>query len=479
MMRARSMLQRLLSPYRVRSQPLMTRQSYSRELITSLMMPMAYALIEGRVVAVLAARVFQINNFEFATIMAAPAVANLSSIAWAHLARGRPKVRFMTRLQTLVLLLIAAVGLLPATHAGGVTLVVMVTAMRCLMAGLVTIRSTIWRHNYPRAVRGQVTSRLAILSTVIMSVAPLIAAPLLDYNAMLFRWVYPLSALVASAGVIAFSRVRVRREGELLTYERQAAAKPTAHGEPGSVYEYDEKAPAESNTRFWHVLRQDRYYRDYQLWQFIGGMANLMGDAAVARLVVSWTSDERYPVLMQQQFLISVLLLVTIPSVVMILLLPKWAAYFDGVHIAEFRARHSKVWIVLQGLNFISALTAVMVSPMLGLCVLVLAQAAVGVANAGGMLAWNLGHNDFADRKMVAVYMGIHIMLTGVRGLFAAYLGIYIMEGFSGWGVLPQLPGVGPYVFIVTLAMAIVCEAGYRNLKNHFDRGDIKKVVQD
>jgi len=473
------MLQRLLHPYRVRSQPLMTRQSYACELVSALAMPMAFSIIEGRVIAVLAQRVFDIGNFEFATIMAAPTVANLTSLLWARLCRGRAKVRCMTVMQTVALLLIGGVALLPATRAGGAGLVAMVLAIRCLMAGLMTIRSTIWRHNYPRATRGQITSRLATISTVIMSVTPLIAAPLLDYRAELFRVVYPLTAVAASIGVIAFSQVRVRREKELLAYERQAHAKPTPHGSPGAIYEYDRTATPEQNTRFWHVLRQDKFYRDYQLWQFIGGMANLMGDAAMTRLVVVWTSDPHYPALVRYQFLISIFLLVTIPATVMILLLPKWASYFDGVHIAEFRARHSKVWIVLQVLYFLAALAAAMVSPMLGLVVLVFAQISVGVANAGGVLAWNLGHNDFADRKMVAVYMGIHIMLTGVRGLFAAYLGIYLMEGFHGRGLLPDLGGMGPYVFLVTIAMTAVAEAGYRNLRNHFVRGDLRQVDQD
>lgn len=451
----------------------MTRQCYAHEVVTAIMMPTAMAMVEGRVIAVLAEKVFDISNFEFATIMAAPAVANLTSVMWAHLARGRPKVRFITRLQAVVLLLIAAIALLPATRLGGAGLVVMVIVMRLLMAGLVTIRSTIWRHNYPRAVRGQVTSRLAMISTLIMSIAPLVAAPLLDYRESLFRVVYPLSAAVAAIGVISFSKIRLRREKELLAYENQPAAKPIRHGFNVPVYEFDEKASVESSTRFWQVMKRDRFYRDYQLWQFLGGMANLMGEAAVARLVVTWTDG------MGAQFAISILLLVTVPAVVMMVLLPGWARYFDTVHIAQFRARHSKVWIVLQTLNFAAALAAWYASAWAGLAVLFFAQIAAGVANAGGTLAWSLGHNDFADRKMVAVYMGIHIMLTGVRGLFAAYLGIYLMEGWGAAEGLPGFAGMGPYMFLITIALAVVCEAGYRRLRSQFDRGQITKVVQD
>ena len=41
----------------------------------------------------------------------------------------------------------------------------------------------------------------------------------------------------------------------------------------------------------------------------------------------------------------------------------------------------------------------------------------MGVARGGGSLAWQLGHNDFARADQLSAYMGIHVTLTGVRGL--------------------------------------------------------------
>ncbi|MCC6681939.1 MAG: hypothetical protein IT445_13650 [Phycisphaeraceae bacterium] len=468
------MFNRLIDSYRPIHQPLMTRPSYSLELVTAMAMPLAMAMVEGRVVAVLARKVFDVGDFGFATIMAGPVLANITSMLWAMLARGRPKVGFITTLQSIMLLLIAAVAVLPnhqASRYGGTLLVAMMLTVRCLLAGLVTIRSTVWRHNYPRAVRGQITGRLAMVSSLIMSVAPLVTAPLLDYRVELFRVIYPLAAALAAVGVISFSRVRVRREKELLDFERQPAARPTPHGDAAPVYEFDNKATPESSTHFWNVLRRDRFYREYQLWQFVGGVANLMGDAAIAKLVIDWTERPPYR---DYAFLLSMLLLVTLPMVVMMLVLPYWARYFDQVHIAQFRSRHSLYWILLQVLYWICA----MLGPA-GLLLVWLPQIVVGIINAGGTLAWNLGHNDFANRRLVAVYMGIHIMLTGVRGLFAAYLAIYLMEGWRGAGLLPGFAGIGPHVFLITVALSVVAEIGYQNLKRQLDSGRLSRNVAD
>jgi hypothetical protein len=70
----------------------------------------------------------------------------------------------------------------------------------------------------------------------------------------------------------------------------------------------------------------------------------------------------------------------------------------------------------------------------------------LGIANGGGMLAWNLGHHDFARGADAALYMGVHVTLTGVRGAFAPFLGTLIYTGMSAPFVIP---GVGAWIFLI------------------------------
>lgn len=436
------MYRRIISAYHPFSQPLMSRPAYARELVTAATMPVAMSMVEGAVAAVLAEKVFGVGQFAFATIMAAPMFANLTSMGWSRLSRGRDKVRFIVALQSAVLLAIASVALLrPGSAWSEPVLVGLVVLVRCLMCGVLTVRSTIWRHNYARSVRGQVTSKLAVVRSVVMSLAPLAAYSLLDYNESLFRVIYPCAAAVGVIGAASFARVRLRRGRELLTFERQV-------GDANH-----EQAPV----RFWHVLRDDKFFRLYMTWQFIGGLANQIAMVAMARLIVTRTAGQPY------EFATSITLLTTIPLAMMILSLSWWARYFDRVHIARYRTRYESFGVVRFTAMWVCAMAG-------GVWLLTIPQVLGGVFQAGGQLAWNLGHNDFTHRRLVPTYMGIHITLTGIRGLFSAYIAVYLMEGWAGAGWLGDFGGFGVNIFAMCLAMDCVALVGFFLLNRAFEQ---------
>lgn len=443
-------------------QPWITRQSYRHELVTAITMPMALSLVEGNVVAVLAKKTFDVGPLAFATIMGAAMFANLTSFVWARLARGRRKVRFINLLQLATLVCIAAIAALPGRAAGAWPLVGLIVVSRCLIAGIVTIRSTVWRHNYPRMVRASVTGRLANVASLIAAVVPLLGYAVLDGNPQAFRLIYPLSTVIAMAGVAAFARVRLRGERELLRYERRASVAPQPKGEAGSIYEFDESA----NPTFWRVLREDRFYRSYMFWQFVAGSANMASETIIVYLLASITMGLAVAGV-SLEYSVAILLSTAVPMAVATMVMPVWAKALDRMHIAAFRTRHAWVWVIDQSLNWAGAMTWVMTeSPAAALAVIGAARVTQGVARAGGMLAWNLGHNDFADRRLVALYMGIHVTLTGVRGAIVPFLAIGLYLGVNHSGSLGSwvIPGIGAHVFLITTACALASEAGFRRL---------------
>jgi hypothetical protein len=153
-------------------------------------------------------------------------------------------------------------------------------------------------------------------------------------------------------------------------------------------------------------------------------------------------------------------LLVGVPLMLASLTLPLWAAYMDRVHIAQFRTRQSLLWILSQALTFVGALKGSLVWIALGRVVL-------GVTRGGGGLAWQLGHNDFASQQNLAAYMGLHVTLTGVRGLFAPFLGMLLYLGWSPqalpWGKmeLPGFQGIGSAVFLLSCALSSSAALGF------------------
>jgi hypothetical protein len=442
------MLPGYFSSFAARRQPMMARPSYAREVVTYSTFPVAVAMLEGGVVGVLAKLVFDVSSFGFATIMAAPMFANLTSLVWAKLAHGRRKARFMAGVQALVLLMVAGIALLPTGQAGAAGLIVMVVLGRCAIAGMVAVRTIIWRANYRRHARAGITSRFLLITTLILAIAPLAGYVMLDFEPQLFRIVYPAAALVGAIGALSTSRIRVRREKHLLDYERQ----PRSQDHPDDV-------PRQLNGKphgFISILREDRRFRAYMTWQFFAGLANMMGNTAMIYLITELAQD-----MAQATFFVAILFNEAIPKLLMTLFMPLWARLLDRVHVAEYRSVHGLLWIVSQLGNYLTAATG-------SFWLIALPRATQGMAMGGGMLAWNLGHHDFADRRLAPLYMSVHQTLTGIRGFTAPYLGVLLLAGWEARHLpgftLPGWEGIGENVFLITTGLAVVSWGGFVSL---------------
>ena len=64
-------------------------RSFTYEKLSEFTLPGALVLLEGGVVGVIAAKVYDVEPFTLALISAAPMFANLSSLLWSKLASGR------------------------------------------------------------------------------------------------------------------------------------------------------------------------------------------------------------------------------------------------------------------------------------------------------------------------------------------------------------------------------------------------------
>ncbi len=102
-------------------------------------------------------------------------------------------------------------------------------------------------------------------------------------------------------------------------------------------------------------------------------------------------------------------------------MIPFWAKVLDGMHIVQFRTYHSWFFIVanaMMAIGFATESLAVTDRPR-----------DPRRRAWGGVLAWNLGHHDFARRELASVYMGIHATLTGVRRP-GPFIGVVLYAGY-------------------------------------------------
>jgi MFS family permease len=157
-------------------------------------------------------------------------------------------------------------------------------------------------------------------------------------------------------------------------------------------------------------------------WMSLYGSGNLM---MTAQMVVLF-SDRLHLASLTQ-----ILLLTVLPMLMMPLFLPWWARLFDRGHIIEYRSR--QCWALVAAILLLS-LGVVWRQTWL----LWPGAVLIGVSYAGANLGWNLGHNDFATPGRAQHYMGVHVTLTGVRGLIAPPVGMACYELLErmrpGWG---------------------------------------------
>jgi hypothetical protein len=367
-------------------------------------------------------------NLAVALVTGAPAMANIVSFVWANLAHGRSRVALLVGLQAAFALCVGAVAFAPGAGAGLLLIIAAVILARMLWAGVLTVRAALWTANYPRHLMARSIGRIVVCNQAAMAAVALVVGGLLDRRAALARWIYLLAALTGLAAAWAFRAVRLRREFRLLAAEAGdgAAAAPF------------------SLSMLREILRSDPHFRRYMFWMGLYGAGNLM---VVAQLVVLF-NDRLHLANVQQ-----VLLLTALPLLLMPLFLPAWARLFDRGHVIAYRAR--QCWALVAASATMSMAVWLRVPWLLWP-----ASVMLGASYAGANLGWNLGHNDFATLGRAQHYMGVHVTLTGVRGLLAPPLGMLCYEWLEA-----LRPGAGIAALWIPVTMVTVGAVGFVRMR--------------
>jgi len=432
--------------------PVFARQNFRRELIASIFLPFVLAGVDTGVVTVLVKKSFtplvesgELSlawlNIVVATVGAAKAFANITSFFWVRLSHGRPKIAFTVGLQWGMILIVCALAAIPRTPVGLVLFTAGVVAARMVWAGFVTIRSGVWRSNYSRATRARITGKTATAQVLMMSLLGVGLGWTMDHNPGAYRVLYPLGAVICLLGVYAWSRIRVRGQTRLLRLEREDEGVERPSFNPIGIA---------------RLLRADRLFRSYMILMFVLGSGNLMAPPLIAIVL-----EERFAL----NYLPAMLITHSIPLGVMPFAIPFWAKLLDHVHVIRFRVIHAWFFVGAHLLFFGATMSG-------EAWILFVAAAVQGAAFAGGALAWTLGHHDFAPAHRAGQYMGVHVTLTGVRGLIAPFVGVALYGLFKRFG---GEPAAGAYVFLICAAMTSVGGVGFIRLARTLGARDVNR----
>ena len=407
-----------------------------RELLPWILLGVTLGLVEGATAAVLLKQHFGVAgggavNFAVSIVSGAPAMANVLSFAWANLGSGRARVPLLAALQLLFALLVGLIGFVPRIAGGLLFTVLSILAARMVWAGILTLRSSVWIANFPRNTLARMTGRVVVGSSLTVATTSGLVAIALQSGTIDTRLLYAAAAFSGIAAAFLYRQTRMRREYRVLKAEQQSGTAQNAF----------------SLRVFRQILRDDKAFRHYMFWMGVYGAGNVM---MTSQLVVIMTDHLRLPG--QQQILI----LSVIPLLIQPIFVPFWARIFDRQHTVTFRARQG--WCMVGG--FLLSCTGVL-SGWTGF--LWGGSILLGAAMAGANFGWNLGHQDFAAPGQVQQYMGVHVTLTGLRGMVAPPLGMLFYQLLE-----TAQRGAGRYSILLPTLVTLTGALGFNHLRKQY-----------
>jgi hypothetical protein len=414
--------------------PPMLRRAYGRELVSWMFLPLMLGAIEGGTISIVIKKAFAGQpgiddtwlDLATAWALAAPNVANLTSFVWASLARGKPKVAFISWLQIAVCVLVATMAALPRDAFGLIAVCLALGLARTAWTGVITVRAAVWRNNYPNANRATIAGKLATVQSIFLALAGFAVGKAMDWNPDNYHALFPALAVFGFVGNQIYRRVRLRRARQL-----QRAELDGRKGREGF-------SPMAMVT----LLREDRLYARFMWWMSVFGFGNLMVSAPMTYVVTDT---------LKASYTEGILINTIIPLAVMPFAIPLWARFMDRSHIVRFRSVH--------GWSFVAASIAVTAAAYAESLALIYAGSVLlGIGYAGGTLAWNLGHQDFAPAERDAEYMAVHVTLNGIRGILAP---------IAAWGLHQWLApkGMAPLVLVICSVINTIGVLGFMGMR--------------
>ncbi len=417
----------------------MARRNYTLELRHMLFWGTFAGMFEGSVSAIVAAKTFHAGPWLIAFVTSTPMFSNLLGLIWGSIASGRRKVPLFVALCLGTAFMIGSVGLTPATPAGGFIFAAQILMSRVLLSGCMTVRASLWKHNYPTVERGRIAARLQFVRFSAGIATVLTASLLFDVDPGVYVFVYPIAALLGCCAALVVRRMHVR--GEAAELKEIAAQKAADRGHTAAPWLEPFRAAI-------GVFREDSAYARYCTAMMFLGAANMMVVPIIAIMITKQ---------LVLSYFYSCSLMDVVPRVLMMGSLLPWAGMFDRVGAVRFRVVNAMLWTSGGLAGGIAACVIAYTdyqhsAAFFGLAVVLVALSRVGhgLGMGGGAIAWNIGHLHFADPTKAEIYMGTHVFLAGIRGTIAPFLGtlLYTLHGPLAFLVSVALGVTGILIFV-------------------------------
>jgi len=402
----------------------------------------SYAPPEGNIASIVVSNTFNASELLTTVVWAIPLLTNVLNLFWGVMIRGRRRLPTFLFMASCAAACISSIALTSSEWEwGGWCFAAQLTATHFFMSGLITLRTGLWKVNYPQSHRARIAGRLQTLRFTMALMTGAALGLVFDHEARYYRFVYPAVALIGLLSLWPLRRLHIRGEARELQrlQEHLARVSPTGENNRPGLWSGLKEAGA--------ILGQDKTFASYMFAQFLLGSANFMVDPLLINVLTKQ--------LFVKQYFVPSLLMYQIPIVVLLVAIRFWARFFDRVGVLRFRVYNSASWIG----SYICLTAALLIigtasnsALAIAIPLLVCGRVFNGIARGGGAIAWHLGHLHFAGEHQADLYMSIHVALTGLRGLLMPLVG-WAVHAALGWGA-----------FVVAAGLALIAHVLFRRL---------------
>ncbi len=379
---ALNFLRRIINQYRI---PPEAKETFRYDL--------RYGISKGFVLAgsasiagVIIKKTFQASNFEVALLYSSINAGLLFSIFLATEAEKSNKMNYVFYPDMIARGLFICTAVVSVFFPVSIVFTLILCTAYAFNGLNIPVVTSIYRTNYPNYARGKIMGVVRTLFNLAFVTASYFFGLILQINGDNYIYVYPVIGLVGIWGCLQFRKIKVEKSDELIP-----ARNPFAE--------------------FRRVMTRDKPFAYFMWYWAIFGFAVLMIDP----VKTIYVTDPEFGI--NASYEEAVLAIAVIPQAVMLLTFAFWGRQIDKYGVIKIRFL----------LNILPAVNLLIFYFTRDLKFIYIASFLQGISMSGSQLSWQLCVMEFAPKNQVGIYMGIHTMLTGIRGIVAPFFGAYLI----------------------------------------------------
>ncbi len=252
--------------------------------------------------------------------------------------------------------------------------------------------SQIYRRHYPGEIRGKLFSVVGVVRSGTAAAFAYVIGMMLTNGSLSYAgllWIFAGCSLLKGVFTLTMKPVYLRKSNKLKLLDA-----------------------------FGHLRTDVAFRKLISAWMLLG-----VGNLIAMALFAEYVSNERYGFGFDEAQIS--MITATVPMLAFILSVVFWGMIYDKMEFYRLR--------VLVNLFFVAGILVFFFAPSyLWLCA---GMALHGMGKAGGNIIWSLWVTKFAPAENVGEYMSVHTCLTGVRGIFTAFIAFPLILWIGPFGI--------------------------------------------